>query len=83
MPKPAGATAKAALATTSPGLVLAALGASLMGITIVIPGRISTTDTPVYLMPRLQSEEPGGLGTPSDGPDFMDAPPDLPPEVQE
>lgn len=82
-PEPAGAMAKAALATTSPGLVLAALGALLMGITIVIPGRISTTDAPVYLMPKLTFEGAGGLGAPSDGADFMDSPPDLPPEGQE
>jgi hypothetical protein len=44
-----GGSIKAALATSSPGIVLATLGTVLMALVIVIPGRVSTTDVPVYL----------------------------------
>lgn len=56
VPEAAANTLKASLATTSPGIVLATLGAVLMGMAIAIPGRIVTTDTPVYLLPVVPAQ---------------------------
>ncbi len=55
-PETAGGMVSGALATTSPGIVLATLGAILMGMTIAVPGRIATTDSPVYLRPLLTGQ---------------------------
>jgi hypothetical protein len=44
-----GAGAKAALATTSPGIVLATLGTVLMVVTLTVNFEFTTTDRPVYL----------------------------------
>ena len=52
-----GAGAKAALATTSPGIVLATLGTVLMVVTLTVNFEFTTTDRPVYL-----GADAGGAG---------------------
>ena len=44
-----GGGAKGALATSSPGIVLATLGTVLMVVTLTVDFEFSTTDTPVYV----------------------------------
>lgn len=61
-----GAGAKAALATSSPGIVLAVLGTVLMVVTLTANFEFSTTDVPVYI-----GRESGGGGA------AMPAAPDL------
>ena len=53
-----GAGAKAALATSSPGIVLAVLGTVLMVVTLTANFEFSTTDVPVY----IGRESGGGAG---------------------
>ena len=72
-------TFNTALATTSPGIVLAVLGTGLMAMTIAIPGRVSTTDTPVYLLSAIMEDVRGGANgftLPGDPPPLP-----LPPEA--
>jgi hypothetical protein len=63
-----GRGAKAAIETTSPGLVLAVLGTLLMAITLVVPFGVETFDRTVYIDDRP------GLPPPAD-PSALSAPP--------
>jgi hypothetical protein len=71
---PGTAGLKGALGTSSPGIVLATLGAVLMGITITIPGQIATTDTPVYL--RYELTRPSTETPPLAFPEIAEFPPE-------
>ena len=50
-----GGGAKLALATSSPGIVLAVLGTVLMVVTLTIDFQFTTSDTPIYLRPAVAS----------------------------
>jgi hypothetical protein len=60
------AGAKATLATTSPGLVLAVLGTALMLVTLTVDFRYGTSDAPVYLPPIAPSAMPPPALAPAD-----------------
>lgn len=62
-----GAGVKGSLKTPYPGVVLAALGSVLMGITIVAPFEFETRDVPVYLR-ASQRLEPQMLDAPEPWP---------------
>ena len=65
-----GGGAKAALETSSPGIVLAVLGSVLMTVTLVKEFEFTTTDTPVYIGRSEPAEAalppPPALDTPED-----------------
>ena len=63
-----GAGAKAALATSSPGIVLAVLGTVLMVVTLTANFEFSTTDVPVY----IGRESGGGEAAMPAAPDLTD-----------
>lgn len=75
-----GRNFKAALATSSPGIVLCSLGTLLMAITLAIPFGVETSDRALFLQPSIRIPPPqaGSLG----GTDLQDSPvrPDAPPD---
>jgi hypothetical protein len=60
------AGAKATLATSSPGIVLAVLGTALMLVTLTVDFRYGTSDTPVYLPPLSPVAMPAPATMPDD-----------------
>jgi hypothetical protein len=75
------------LETSSPGLVLAALGAGLMAITLLMPFGVETFDRPVYFGAVDQAEARGAAVTAAPGPasaiDVLPADPgDAPPRPE-
>lgn len=69
------------LSTTSPGIILAVLGAGLLALTIAIPFELKTTDVPVYLGARALAPAASPETKPATLPiDEIGAPPDLPAE---
>lgn len=60
---------KGALATTSPGIVLAVLGTALMVVTLTANFQFETRDVPVYLGRPAEGATPPPLPLPLDAPD--------------
>ncbi len=69
--------AKGALETSSPGLVLAVLGAALMALTIWVPFEVETRDVNIYLVDAARPLPPPGGTLP------VEIDPDAPPPANE
>lgn len=75
------AGAKATLATSSPGIVLAVLGTALMLVTLTANFRYGTSDAPVYLPPLMPAQMPAPGALPEEEAPAVDPGETPPPPV--
>lgn len=69
-----GSGAKAALDTTSPGLLLALLGTIIIGLALSVPGSVESTDAAIYLPPRVELQAPPAKAAPLAAPSPLPSP---------